>query len=123
MPEAPDPYGGHQDHELHQRRREVHDDGSELLRTEDECGERTLDQEERGESNARHEAALAPTRDEIRDRGVEDREDVRDLGEVVVLAGEPRWSPGIDAVEDAVEHEEDRCDEHEEDDWSQRAGH
>src|SRR5207253_5503628 len=84
--ETPDTHRGHEDHELHQRRREVHDDGGTLLRTEDERRERTLEQEESRESDERREAALASAGHEIRDRGIHDREDVRDLREVAGLA-------------------------------------
>ena len=105
--EPPDPHGRDEDHELDHGGRQMHDDRWELLGTEDERRERPFDQEEGGEADARNETPLAATRDEIRDECVEDREHISDLREVLIPAGEPRGSARIDAVEDAVHHEED----------------
>jgi hypothetical protein len=105
--EAPDAHRRDEDHQLHEGRRQVHDHRRQLLGAEDERCERPFYQEERGEADARNEAPLATPRDEICNERVEYREDIGDLCEVLVLPREPRWSAGIDAVEDAVHHEED----------------
>src|SRR5918992_1566016 len=61
-------------------------------------------------------AGLAPARDHDGDGRVEDREDIGDLREVPVAAGEPGGPTWIDAVQYAVDDEEKRSEQHEQDD-------
>ena len=123
IPETPDAKRGDEDQKLDARRREVRDDRFDRLRPESEGGDRTLDQEEDGEPDPRLKTALAPAGHHDRDDGVEDREHVGDLGEVVVLAGKPRRAPRVHAVEESVDDEEDRREQHQEDDRTERPCH
>src|SRR5206468_4176159 len=106
--EAPYAKRGDEDEELDACGREMRDDRLDRLRPEREGGHGSLDEKEHRKTDARLEAALASPRDHQRDDGVEDGEDVRDLSEVVVLAGEPGRPARIDAIEEAVDDKKDR---------------
>src|SRR5438477_440170 len=73
-----------------------------------------------------HVAFVEPVgdkRERDRDYGVENPEQVRDLGQVVVFAGEPCRAPRVDAVQESVDDEEDRREQHQEDDRTERPCH
>src|SRR5947208_16823527 len=93
------------------------------LRSERERGDRTLDQEKDRKADARLKAPLASARDHDRDDRVEDREYVGNLSEVVVLAGEPGRASWVHAVEETVDDKEDRRQQHQEDDRTERPCH